>query len=481
MPRASAHAHAEREINRIAARLLGAGGSANPPHGQPDRSGSRPRHRRRIRSSPHWRPPPSSKPKLVDVREDSWRWNARQLAEVRAEAQAHRARSRTGRAPAGARLKTEATDWTGRRESAQAQIATLETAHRGEMTTERRSLEDAPQAFAQQRTALIGEIEQAETERRACRGPNLPRGRKRAGRRRQATPAPRSKRMGTAREELARAEERHEGAKRRLHRNRPRNPRSARSRAGRRRRAGRTRARRRSRPDSPIPKPNSKSCAASASGLARSTCAPRKNCARSKTQHTKLTAERDDLVEAIKRLRQGIQNLNKEARERLLASFEVVNNHFQRLFTELFSGGTAELQLIEQRRSARSRPRHSGQAAGQEAGVAVAAVRRRAGADGHGADLRGVPHQSGADLRAGRSGRAARRSQRRPVLRPAQRNDPQSTDTRFVIITHNPITMARMNRLFGVTMAERGVSQLVSVDLDDAVKDPRSGCPTYFQ
>src|SRR4029079_4318102 len=45
-----------------------------------------------------------------------------------------------------------------------------------------------------------------------------------------------------------------------------------------------------------------------------------------------------------------------------------------------------------------------------------------------------------------------------------------STDTRFIIITHNPITMARMNRLFGVTMAERGVSQLVSVALDEAVK-----------
>jgi chromosome segregation protein len=46
----------------------------------------------------------------------------------------------------------------------------------------------------------------------------------------------------------------------------------------------------------------------------------------------------------------------------------------------------------------------------------------------------------------------------------------RSTDTRFVIITHNPITMARMNRLFGVTMAERGVSQLVSVDLEGAVR-----------
>ena len=44
----------------------------------------------------------------------------------------------------------------------------------------------------------------------------------------------------------------------------------------------------------------------------------------------------------------------------------------------------------------------------------------------------------------------------------------RKTETRFIAITHNPITMARMNRLFGVTMAERGVSQLVSVDLEDA-------------
>jgi chromosome segregation protein len=46
----------------------------------------------------------------------------------------------------------------------------------------------------------------------------------------------------------------------------------------------------------------------------------------------------------------------------------------------------------------------------------------------------------------------------------------KATDTRFVTVTHNPITMARMNRLFGVTMAERGVSQLVSVDLEEAVR-----------
>jgi chromosome segregation protein len=51
----------------------------------------------------------------------------------------------------------------------------------------------------------------------------------------------------------------------------------------------------------------------------------------------------------------------------------------------------------------------------------------------------------------------------------------RSTDTRFVIITHNPITMARMNRLYGVTMAERGVSQLVSVDLETAARFREAG------
>ena len=64
-------------------------------------------------------------------------------------------------------------------------------------------------------------------------------------------------------------------------------------------------------------------------------------------QHTSLTTERDDLVEAIKRLRQGIQSLNREARERLLTSFEIVNGHFKRLFVELFGGGEAALHLIE--------------------------------------------------------------------------------------------------------------------------------------
>ena len=60
-----------------------------------------------------------------------------------------------------------------------------------------------------------------------------------------------------------------------------------------------------------------------------------------------IVSEREDIIEAIRKLRQAIQSLNREGRERLLAAFDVVNGHFQRLFTHLFGGGTAELQLIE--------------------------------------------------------------------------------------------------------------------------------------
>ena len=67
---------------------------------------------------------------------------------------------------------------------------------------------------------------------------------------------------------------------------------------------------------------------ASASGSARSTCAPRRNSPSSRPSTT-ITTERDDLIEAIKRLRQAIGSLNREGRERLLAAFEVVNGHFE--------------------------------------------------------------------------------------------------------------------------------------------------------
>ncbi len=187
------------------------------------------------------------------------------------------------------------------------------------------------------------------------------------------------------------------------------------------------------------------------------------------TQHDNLAKERDDLIEAIKRFRQGIANLNREARERLLTSFEVVNKHFKHLFTELFGGGTADLQLIE----------HDDPL---EAGLEI--VARPPGKKPATLSLLSGGEQA---LTALALIFAVFLTNPAPICVLDEVDAPlddhnverfcdlldemtRSTDTRFVIITPNPITMARMNRLFGVTMAERGISQLVSVDLEAAVR-----------
>ena len=129
-----------------------------------------------------------------------------------------------------------------------------------------------------------------------------------------------------------------------------------------------------------------------------------------------IVSEREDVIEAIKKLRQAIQSLNREGRERLLAAFDVVNGHFQRLFTHLFGGGTAELQLIESEDPLEAGLEILARPPGKKPQTMTLLVRRRAGADGHGADLRRVPDQSRADLRARRGRRAARRSQCRTFL-----------------------------------------------------------------
>jgi chromosome segregation protein len=186
-------------------------------------------------------------------------------------------------------------------------------------------------------------------------------------------------------------------------------------------------------------------------------------------QHASLTAERDDLVEAIRRLRQGIQSLNREARERLLTSFEVVNGHFKTLFTTLFGGGEAELKLIESEDPL-------------EAGLDILA--RPPGKRFQTLSLLSGGEQA---LTALALIFAVFMTNPAPICVLDEVDAPlddhnverfcdlldemiRQTATRFITITHNPITMARMNRLYGVTMAERGVSQLVSVDLEAAVK-----------
>ncbi|WP_299811158.1 chromosome segregation protein SMC [uncultured Roseibium sp.] len=191
-------------------------------------------------------------------------------------------------------------------------------------------------------------------------------------------------------------------------------------------------------------------------------------------QKSTLTSERDDLIEAIRRLRTGISNLNREARERLLTSFEVVNGHFQRLFTHLFGGGTAELQLVDSDDPL-------------DAGLEI--IARPPGKKPQTMTLLSGGEQA---LTAMSLIFAVFLTNPAPICVLDEVDAPlddanverycdlldemaSSTETRFVVITHNPITMARMNRLFGVTMAERGVSQLVSVDLETAERFRETG------
>ena len=220
---------------------------------------------------------------------------------------------------------------------------------------------------------------------------------------------------------------------------------------------------------SPRSKKASISCAAIASGSGAVNLRAEEELREVEAQHTSLTTERDDLVEAIKRLRQGIQSLNREARERLLTSFEVVNGHFKRLFVELFGGGEAALHLIESDDPL-------------EAGLEI--IAKPPGKKPQTLSLLSGGEQA---LTALALIFAVFLTNPSPICVLDEVDAPlddhnverfcnllhemtASTETRFIIITHNPITMARMNRLFGVTMAERGVSQLVSVDLEDAVK-----------
>ncbi|MGL4441916.1 MAG: chromosome segregation protein SMC [Bosea sp. (in: a-proteobacteria)] len=180
-----------------------------------------------------------------------------------------------------------------------------------------------------------------------------------------------------------------------------------------------------------------------------------------------LVSERDDLFEAIRRLRQAIGSLNREGRERLLAAFEVVNGHFKHLFGVLFGGGEAELTLIDSddpleagleilaRPPGKKTQVMSLLSGGEQALTATALIfavfltnpSPICVLDEVDAPLDDANVERYCDL---------------------LRDMTRQTETRFVVITHNPITMSRMDRLFGVTMAERGVSQLVSVDLETA-------------
>ena len=181
-------------------------------------------------------------------------------------------------------------------------------------------------------------------------------------------------------------------------------------------------------------------------------------------ERTRLKAERDDLTEAVARLRKAVDTLSREGRARLTEAFEIVDGHFQRLFHTLFGGGRAELALTESEDPL-------------EAGLEIYACPP-------GKKMETMSLMSGGEqaLTATALIFAVFLSNPAPVCVLDEVDAPlddanvdryctmldemkRLTETRFLVITHNAVTMSRVDRLFGVTMGERGVSQLVSVNL----------------
>ncbi len=187
-----------------------------------------------------------------------------------------------------------------------------------------------------------------------------------------------------------------------------------------------------------------------------------------------LERERADLDQAIAKLRHGITTLNREGRKRLMDAFEVVNGHFQHLFGVLFAGGEARLELIESddplesgleiiARPPGKKPQVLTLLSGGEKALTALALIFAVFLTNPSPIC--VLDEVDAPLDDANVDRFC-----------AMMDDmSRSTETRFLVITHHPMTMSRMNRLFGVTMAEKGVSQLVSVDLQTAERFMEAG------
>jgi len=180
-----------------------------------------------------------------------------------------------------------------------------------------------------------------------------------------------------------------------------------------------------------------------------------------------LVTERTDLEAAIARLRQGIQSLNRDGRQRVTTAFKAIDSHFRSLFTRLYGGGHAHLELVESDDPL-------------EAGLEILA-------SPPGKKLQSLSLLSGGEkaLTALALLFAVFLTNPAPICVLDEVDAPlddsnvdrfcslvaelaEKSGTRFIVVTHHRMTMSRVDRLYGVTMVERGVSQLVSVDLSEA-------------
>jgi chromosome segregation protein len=384
------------------------------------------------------------------------------LAAARAEVEGIE-RERSARAQRLATISTERAAWHDREQGATSRLKSIEE-RLNETRIERARLDEAPAAFEAQRQELLSKLAEAESLRhqagdRLAEAENSLADLERAARAAQDA-------LATAREEAARAEARIEGA--------------------RGRRGDLLRDVSESLGGAPDPAriaevlgsdpaavdPNEVDAQLQKLNETRERLGgvnlrAEDELREVETQYNNLTAERDDLIEAIKRLRQGISNLDREARARLVASFDTVNEHFKKLFTGLFAGGTAELILTDSEDPL-------------QAGLDI--VARPPGKKPQNLSLLSGGEQA---LTAMALIFAVFLTNPAPICVLDEVDAPlddhnvdrfcnlldemtRLTSTRFIIVTHNPITMARVHRLYGVTMAEQGVSQLVSVSLEQA-------------
>jgi len=373
------------------------------------------------------------------------------------------AREASARAARLQALDREQQTWTVRTEGATSRLAEL-AERKSSVESEQAGLADRPGEIAEQRRALLDEIERAEADRRTAADALATA--ETMLETREATLKSAERALASARESMVREEGILEQARQAVSAT-----------------ASQIRERLECQPHEALALADPKDTASLPSAEAMDTRIQRltrerenigpvnlraeAEAAEIEEQINMLVTEREDLEAAIARLRQGISSLNREGRERILAAFGEIDGHFQELFTKLFGGGYAHLQMV-------------GSDDPLEAGLEIMA-------SPPGKKLQALSLFSGGEkaLTATALIFAAFLTNPAPICVLDEVDAPlddsnvgrfcemvsdlaKSTNTRFIVITHHRMTMARVDRLFGVTMAERGVSQLVSVDLDEA-------------